>query len=68
MMTDMEFRELVTKIFKMDQITMARLLRFAQLGHPVFDKRNYPLHEIFQLQFEKLGGMTPDISKEIGRG
>ena len=53
------------KISEMPHIEMARLVRFAPSGHPIFDTR-YPLHEQFGARFESLGGMTPELSKQIG--
>lgn len=52
-------------IAEMPHIEMARLVRFAPSGHPVFDTR-YPLHEQFEARFKSFGGMTPDVSKTIG--
>ncbi len=53
------------KISKMSHIEMARLRRFAPIGHPYFDI-NKPFSEIFNKRFQELGGMTTAISKEIG--
>lgn len=55
------------KIDSMSHIELARLLRFAPNGHPVFNNQ-YPLYEYSQKRFQSLGGMTPEISKEIGWG
>ena len=49
----------------MSQEQMAELWRFAPPGHPYFDRR-YPLFELFNERFQKLGGMTTEISKKIG--
>lgn len=57
--------ELVAKINGMSHVGMARLWRFAPPGHPFFDRKR-PYYEIFKKRFEELGGMTPEISKEIG--
>jgi len=67
-LTDAQIGIWVRKLFKMDQVTMARLYRFSPPGHPVFDSNNNPLYEIFKMRFAKLGGLTPSISKEIGWG
>jgi hypothetical protein len=53
------------KINSMSHIEMAKLYRFAPSGHPYFDN-SYPYSKIFNDRFEKLGGMTPEISKAIG--
>lgn len=55
----------VDKIMAMDQAEMARAWRFTPSGDPMFDCQ-YDLFEIFQKRFKNLGGMTPEISKEIG--
>ncbi len=54
-----------TKIDKMTHADMARLWRFAPACHPIFDKRN-SLFEHFKKRFDKFGGMTTKISKQIG--
>lgn len=53
------------KIAEMTQLEMARLQRFAPSGHPIFDSR-YPLYDQFAARFKSLGGMTPQISKQLG--
>lgn len=53
------------KINSMTHIEMARLYRFAKSGHPYFDS-TLPFKEIFMKRFNELGGMTPQISKQIG--
>ena len=60
-----EIEDWKKKIDEMNQIKLARLLRFAPAGHPVFDK-TLPLFEYFDKRFKELGGMTPAISKLIG--
>ena len=62
-MTEIDIKDHKDRIDKMDQMEMARILRFAPAGHPYFNK---PLSEYFEKRFEKLGGMTPAISKAIG--
>lgn len=54
------------RIEGLSHMEMANLQRFAPPGHPCFDLR-YPMHEWFRLRFEALGGMTPEVSKLIGR-
>jgi len=55
----------IAKIDAMSQVEMARLWRFAPVGHPYFDDR-LPYHEHFRDRFRAIGGMTPEISKRIG--
>lgn len=55
--------ELKAEIDKLDRVEMARLWRFARVGHPYFQGESY---EYFKNRFSNLGGMSPDISKEIG--
>lgn len=52
-------------IDKMSHLEMARMWRFAPSGHPYFDSR-YPLFNYFEARFKSLGGMTPEISKQLG--
>lgn len=54
---------------KIDEMTgdeMARLWRFAPVGHPIFDVRN-GLVEYFEEKFREKGGWTPERSKRIGQ-
>jgi len=60
-----EIQEWRDKIDQMSQRDMAHLLRFAPAGHPVF-RSDLPLYDYFQGRFNALGGMTPQISKDIG--
>lgn len=53
-------------IDKLDQYQMARLKRFATAGHLFFS--NTRINDYFEKRFEALGGMTPEISKQIGWG
>ena len=53
------------KIDEMSQVQMARLRRFAPVGHIVFNS-TLPLNEYFEKRFAELGGMTSAISKHIG--
>lgn len=62
MLTTEEIKEWEDKINAMSQTEMARLWRFAPLGHPVFDHR-YSLCKRFKQRFE---GFTAEISKHIG--
>jgi hypothetical protein len=51
-------------IYSMSQLEMAKMSRFSPTGHKYFDKTK-PYWEIFKARFEKLGGFTSEISKEI---
>lgn len=53
------------RIDRLSQEDCARLQRNARLGHPVF-RSDLPLYAYFKEHFDKLGGMTPEISKRIG--
>ncbi len=44
---------------------MAHLSRFATCGHPYFDITK-PYFLIFEHRFKALGGMSPEISKNMG--
>lgn len=55
------------KIDSMSQIEMASLTRFAPAGHPYFNRYDHPeLEKYFEEKFKEKGGMTSEISKEIG--
>jgi hypothetical protein len=64
-MTEAERTVWLRKIDEMSQMEMASLQRFAPAGHPIFDCSNN-LSEYFKERFNKKGGMTPEISKELG--
>jgi len=64
-MTEQEIQTHKEQIDKMTQYEMASLRRFAPAGHPYFNT-TLSLHEYFDARFEKLGGMTPEISKSLG--
>jgi hypothetical protein len=49
----------------MSQIDMARLVRFAEAGHPYFVNHTDEVQEYFASKFN---GFTPEISKAIGWG
>ncbi len=63
-MTATEFIAGKAEIDAMSHLEMARLYRFAKVGHPYFVPG--PLNDLFYAKWESLGGMTPEISKEIG--
>ena len=64
-MTDNERAKWEKKIDRMGHVQMARLQRFAPAGHPIFDERN-GLNDCLYNRLQKLGGITPAISKAIG--
>ena len=55
----------ITKINGMSHLEMARLWRYAEIGHPYFDSGK-PYYDVFQERFNKFGGMTSEVSKIIG--
>lgn len=55
----------IDKINNMSRVEMCRLWRFAPVGHPYFNVSK-PYNKVFKERFEKLGGFSPEISKEIG--
>ncbi len=64
-MNDKEIEDAKRRIDSMGAMEMARLRRFAPIGHPYFDT-HLPLYEHFEKRFKSLGGFTPTISKAIG--
>ena len=64
-MTDIEIQSYKEEIDKMSQVEMASRYRFAPSGDPFF-RNDLPLYEYFNERFQKLGGMTTEISKRIG--
>ena len=62
-------QEEIDRIFKeidaLSREDMARLHRFAPAGHIYFNS-SLPFHKHFEERFKSLGGMTPEISKQIG--
>lgn len=52
----------IERISQMPHIEMCRLVRFAPAGHPYF-KADSPECRAFYERYERLGGMTPEISK-----
>ncbi len=55
-----------SKIDKMSQLELCRLLRFAKVGHPCFDTTKPEISNYFSKKYEESGGMTPEISKQLG--
>ncbi len=60
-----EQKDIIRNIYKMSQLEMASTWRFAPSGHLYFDK-TLPYNKHFQRRFKRLGGMTPEISKQLG--
>lgn len=52
------------RIDKMDRVEMARMIRFGESSDLIFHGDNY---KYFLERFNFLGGMSPEISKKIGR-
>ena len=67
MLTETERSEWLKRISTMDQVYMAKLVRFAKVDHPIFYGPN-DLSKAFFDRFDSLGGMTLSISKMIGWG
>lgn len=65
-MHDEANQEIFDRINKMSQEEMARLRRFAPVGHLYFDSSK-PFFKVFEKRFNELGGFTPAISKKIKR-
>ena len=65
-MTDQQIEDAKKDIDSMSQYQMAFLRRNAKVGHPYFDRSNVGLPEYFEAKFKEKGGMTSEISKEIG--
>lgn len=49
----------------LSRLEMCRLYRFSPAGFYLFDKQ-YEACDYFLKRYQKLGGMSPEISKEIG--
>jgi len=60
-------RALMERIDKMSHVEMARLWRFAPAGEPIFEYDSKAFRH-FKERFMSFGGMTPEISKQIGHG
>ena len=59
-----DLRQQKAEIDKLGHLEMAKLVRFAPLGHDYFTYG--PLYDYFMARFQSLGGMTPSVSKAIG--
>lgn len=65
-MTDAERLKFLEEIQGMNHVEMARRWRFGVIGDPMFVEEE--LIMAFLQRFKDFGGMTPEISKEIGWG
>lgn len=65
-MTENEINDWKKRIDELSHIELARLHRFAPSGHPVFNTANIGLYDHFKKRFDSFGGMTTEISKQIG--
>lgn len=63
----MKFEEEIKKINNMSHEEIAKLWRFTPSGHPYFDC-SLPYYEAVEKRFKKFGGMTTEVSKNIGWG
>jgi len=61
----MSVEQNLQEIEGMTRVEMARLMRFAPSGHPFFITGSEEW-EKFSKRFASLGGMSTEISKEIG--
>jgi len=58
--------EIQKEIDGLSHLEMCRLYRFAPSEHKYFDISK-PYWELFNKRYKELGGMTPEISKDLGR-
>ena len=63
-MTNEEIEKEKKNIDKMTHYELAHLWRHSYLGHPYF--QNKDLNNYYIKAFNKFGGMTSEISKQIG--
>lgn len=66
MNNQINLKEELNKINKMNHLEMAYLKRFAPSGHIYFSSLYPELINEFKERFEAFGGMTSEISKQIG--
>ena len=62
----MKQEEIEKEINGLSHREMCRLYRFAPSGHKYFDVEK-PYWELFNKRYKELGGMTPEISKDLGQ-
>lgn len=63
--SEQEIQEWKKKIDGYSADDCLSLQRFAPAGHPVF-RSDLPLYDYFKEHFDKLGGITPQLSKTVG--
>ena len=61
-----EDKLIIEKINNMSHEEMAKIWRFAPIGHKYFNI-NLPYYAVFEKRFKEFGMFTPEISKYIGR-
>jgi hypothetical protein len=66
MLSEEEITKAIEHINNMTHIELASMWRFAPSGHIYFDKQYPQLYEAFKKRFDSFGGMTPEVSKEVG--
>ncbi|RTL07710.1 hypothetical protein EKK58_00790 [Candidatus Dependentiae bacterium] len=54
------------RIEGLSRYQMCWLVRFAEAGHPYF-RKGTPEAEAFDARYKKLGGMCPEISKQLNQ-
>lgn len=64
-LTESEIETWKKRIDAMSARDCMELQRFAPSGHPVF-RSDLPLYDYFQSHFNKLGGITPELSNQVG--
>lgn len=57
--------EYLAQLKTMSHHDMCMLVRFAPIGHPYF-RKGTALNDAFYERFNRFGGMTPAMSKQIG--
>jgi len=66
MLTEKEIQEAIEHINNMTHIEMASMWRFAPSGHVYFDRQYPTIFDAFKTRFDSFGGMTTEVSKEVG--
>jgi hypothetical protein len=61
--SDPEYKVVTDVIDKLTHFEMGRIMRFAPSNH---DFIKMPVFTYFQARFIRLGGWTPEISKQVG--
>jgi len=63
--TDECRRLMIERIKTLTQLECALFQKFAPSGHPYFRSDLPDIHRAFLERFKEVGGMTPEISKEV---